>query len=265
MTPTVHFCTVVGGQHIDLLSRLIRHYKYLGVNGRWFVNVHLSDPSDPILELVGSITEEHNIEVSSKVVGRWRYGSNSQIIQMIRSLYPHDWCIIADLDEFQVYPDDLFDIIRFCEKMGFDSVPGYLLDRIGRDGELVKIQSLGSLWQQFPLGGFLSDVVLGGAEPKVVIAKGTVAVSWGNHRVFNGIGCPTHILDVPVHHFKWDSSIKRRLEQRCGLSDENRQPFVGEIRRFLEYLATHGRIDVGDPRLGVRYVGNPYGLENALE
>ena len=38
-----------------------------------------------------------------------------------------------------------------------------------------------------------------------------------------------------------------------------------ESATFIRHVVEHGRIDIDDPRLGIRYVGNPYGTVNALD
>jgi hypothetical protein len=261
----VHFCTVVGGRNVDLLPRLLRHYRYLGVNGRWLVHVHMSHPTDPILETVGTVLEEHDIEAATPIVGPWLHRVNPGVIQRARSLYPGDWCVIADHDEFQVYPAPLSEIVDFCEDRGYECVVGDFLDRVGENGTLPAVAERGSLWECFPLGGFVTRAILGEASPKVVLAKGNVVVGWGNHYAHRGIACPAGVLDVPVHHFKWDASVIERLADRCALYTEERETCADESLAFLEHLRREGRFDVDDPRLELRYVGNPYGDENPLD
>jgi hypothetical protein len=262
---TIHFSCVVGGSDAPLLSRLVRHYRYLGVNGRWLIGVHMAEPGDPILERVEAILGEHDIDVAVTVVGPWLHRLNHGVLQPLRSLYPNDWAVIADQDEFQVYPDSLDAVVDFCERNRYEAVTGAFLDRIGEGGTLPPIEPGRSLWTTFPLGGEVSRVVVEDPEGKVTLARGDVVVGWGNHAVFRGEACPRGRLSVPVHHFKWDASVLERLRARYELYTRLGEPYAEESLNALERIGATGRIDVDDPRLRVRWIGNPYGDENALD
>jgi hypothetical protein len=268
---TIHFCSVVGGQDLPLLSRLIDHYKYLGVNGRWLIGVHMATPDDPILDRAEQILGQHDIEVALTVVGPWRHRLNPGVIQRTRSLYPSDWAVIADQDEFHVYPDSLSSITEYCEKRGYEGVSGEVIDRIGENGALPRITKGHSLWHTFPLAGDVTKALLatpGGRafySPEVVLAKGSAVIGWGNHYIAQGNACPSEEITVPVHHFKWDAEVIHRLRSRHELYTELGEPYGWESEIFINHLREHGRVDITDPRLNVRYVGNPYGDENMLE
>ena len=91
MTPTIHFAGVVGGKNLSLLPRLVEHYRYLGVNGRWLISVHMASEDDPVLEVAEEILGQHDIELAFAVVGPWRHRMNPGVTQRVRSLYPDDW------------------------------------------------------------------------------------------------------------------------------------------------------------------------------
>jgi hypothetical protein len=99
----------------------------------------------------------------------------------------------------------------------------------------------------------------------VVVAKGNVVIGWGNHYAHRGVPCSTDVLNVPVHHFKWDASVVERLADRHALYTAERETCADESLAFLEHIRRHGRLNVDDPRLELRHVGNPYGDENPLD
>src|SRR3712207_5947478 len=130
----------------------------------------------------------------------------------MRSFFPHDWFVLADHDEFHVYPDDLQAMVAHCEREGYDAVTGNVVDRVARDGSLPDLLPGESLWETFPLACQLTRVVIDDPCPEVVLAKGRVAIGWGNHVVPQGAPCPASQVHVSVHHFKWDAGVIARLE-----------------------------------------------------
>jgi hypothetical protein len=262
---TIHFCTVVGGTNVRLLSRLVRHYRHVGVDGRWFINVHMSDPDDEILHAVELALADHDIDVGLKVVGSWLHRVNPGIVAKVRSLYPSDWWVLADHDEFHEFPSHLTEVADFCAARGYHWVTGHFVDRLAPGGLLAPIRPTGSLWHQYPLGGRVTAVLTRADEPKVVLTRGHVFVGWGNHWAWSGIPSPRNVLDVPVHHFKWDASVVARLGTRYTLYERLDEPYRGESAAVLEHVKRHGRIDAEDPAFRTRYVGNPYGHDNLLD
>lgn len=265
MGRTIHLCTVVGGYDILLLNRLITHYRFLGVNGRFMVAVHVTGPGDSAFDRVHDTLSPLGIEIAMTVVGPWRHRLNPGAYWEMRSLYPNDWTILADQDEFQVYPDDLQAVVDFCERRGYDSVTGAFLDRVSADGTLAEIVDGRSLWSTFPLGCQLTRTVIDDPGRKVVLAKGCALVGWGNHALHRGVACPPGHFGVPVHHFKWDAGVLERLERRYALYRGLGEPYAEESAEFIRYIREHGRIPVEDTQLRVRRVGNPYGMENLLD
>ena len=70
-------------------------------------------------------------------------------------MYPNDWWLVADDDEFHEYSKDLNEIIEDCELNGWELVRGGFVDRIGKDGEFVELDKDEDIFKQFPLAGFL--------------------------------------------------------------------------------------------------------------
>ena len=156
-------------------------------------------------------------------------------------------------------------VVEYCEQRGFNCIRGHFVDRVGANGGLPEITRTGSLWDLFPLGGRLTEGVLGGYVPKIVLARGDVLVGWGNHDCQRGNPCPIEEFDVPVHHFKWDASVVSRLEARYCLYTSYGEMVAEESSAFLEHVREFGRINVDDRRLQFRWIGNPYGSENRLD
>jgi hypothetical protein len=265
MTPTIHFAGVFGGDDLRLLPRLIDHYSFLGVTGRWFIGAQMASPADPQLERAREIVRGCDIDAAVvPVIGPWRHRVNTGLIQRMRQLYPHDWTVVADQDEFHFYPDSLTSIVGYCEQQGYEAVRGELIDRVAADGSFPPIESGRSLWLTFPLGGDLSHVLIGDPSPQIVIAKGSALLSWGSHYVARGVPCPAKEIQALVHHFKWDATVIDRLKARIDLYTNLGEPWADESASIVNYIISHKRIDITDPQWRIRYLGNPYGEENML-
>jgi Glycosyl transferase family 2 len=243
----LHLVTVIGA-YVEILPHMLRHYRRMGIES-FIINVHLQHPADPILNQVVSITEDFGCQISSVTVGRWSDEMNSELYASSRALNPNDWYIIADLDEFQVYPKSIHSIIEECEKKGYDYIEGYVVDRIAADGRLPDAVLNKPLEEQFPLGCIFTYAVLGGFPLKVVAAKGYIDLPPGNHYAKNGKGCPMEEYYIPVYHYKWLNGMISRIELRAN---DKLWPgkYKYECQRLVEYYhANNGRINISDPRL----------------
>jgi hypothetical protein len=244
----IHLVTVVGS-HIDLLPHMLHHYRELGVDSL-IVNVHLEKYGDPLYEAVLEVTRAYDAEIGCVFAGKWLQSVNPFLYAQSRDKRPKDWFIMADLDEFQVYPRPLRQFLGEMENAGYDYVEGCVIDRISRDGSFPEIKQEVPLWEQFPLAGMITYPLLGANIQKVVAAKGLVKLGLGQHFARNGIGCPREREYIPVHHFKWFKDLVVRLQKRVEFYKAVNESIWVESQRFVDYCETHsGRIDVLDPQL----------------
>ncbi len=248
MAVNIHLVTMVGGL-INLLPQMLEHYRAMGIDS-FFVNVHQADEYDPALERTRAVTDRFGCGIASVTQGNW-VGDQRNVYMLQRARYPDDWFILADQDEFQVYPANLREVIEECDAQGFDHIRGCFIDRIARDGSFPVTNPERPVWEQFPLGAYLSPIL--GADPRKVVAlKGALPVVTGQHHTLAGRACPTRQYFVPVYHFKWADQILERLTERAL---KFRSLGIGhwvESASFVNFCAqAGGRIPVNDPRLFV--------------
>jgi hypothetical protein len=252
----IHLTTVVGS-FIEVLPHMLAHYRELGLSS-FLVNIHLSDPKDPILEVAEQVTVKFGCGIASVTVGEWQR-EQVGIYERSRQRYPNDWYILADQDELQVYPHDLLDIIKECDSKGYDYIRGCFVDRIDASGMFPDVECNRAIWQQFPLGGFISLPMLGADPRKVVAAKGYVTLNAGQHVASNGHGCPIEEYFIQVHHFKWVKNLVDRLAQRAEMLKRSNFSHWIESQRFVSYYEKHcGRIDINDPRFRIAECDRDY-------
>jgi hypothetical protein len=173
-------------------------------------------------------------------------------------LRPDDWIIYADLDEFYEYPVPLRDLIRIMEDANDWAIHGYIIDRIDEDGSLKQIEPVPhNLGLQFPIGCKLTGNVFGANTRKIMLANGRVRVNAPHDNTYIGrwSRVPVGSIDQYIaHHFRWTSSLLKRLESRLkghGIGSIYR----AEIERFFRYWAQHKKIDLTNPAIEARWVG----------
>ncbi len=238
--------TTVAGAFVEVLPHMLEHYRAQGVES-FLVNAHVSNTGDPALDRIRQITAEFGCGIESITHGPWRQEVNPAIYERTRAAFPDDWFILADQDEMQRYPGDLRSVLEECDAKGFDYVEGGFIDRLASDGGFAPVLPNGSIWEQFPLGGYISTPILDANPNKIVAAKGHVKLVSGQHAAASGRGCPVEECYVEVHHFKWVAGIIQRLEQRAAFYREQRDPLWRESAKFLDYVrANGGRIDITD-------------------
>jgi hypothetical protein len=242
----IHLITVVGG-NVDVLPFFIQHYRQLRIES-FLLNVHLCAADDPIRDAVRQVSDEFACPIASETVGSWQPVLQESLARS-RSLHPDDWHVLVDQDELQVYRDELPSLLAWCDRRGYDYVTGAFVDRLAADGFLPAVHRAVPIWDQFPLGAFLTHPLIGGDPRKVVAAKGRVRVSLGQHIAFDAVPCPIEEQFVQVHHFKWTAGLLERLRLRARQLREAGVSHYIESEKFVSYIEAHdGRIDLSDDR-----------------
>lgn len=255
----IHLVTVVG-VNVVILPHMLKHYAALGFDSMR-LNVHLENYDDAILHCVREIAWEFKAEIASIFVGKWLLSVNPFLYGHTQRQNPADWFVLADVDELQVYPEDIHTFFERMERDGFDFVEGCVIDRIARDGGFPDVVKDKSIWEQFPLAGMITFPILKANILKVVAAKGFVKLAPGQHSALDGKGCPREQEYIPVHHFKWWNGLKQRLETRIALYQSYEQTIWRESQRFLDYYEQHnGKFDLADPKLFIAESTEEYAL-----
>jgi hypothetical protein len=176
----------------------------------------------------------------------------------IKNNHPNDWWVVADIDEFHLYPDNhLKGLIRECENEGWDLVRGGFIDRIGPDGEFSEITSSVDIFKQFPNAGFFRYPMSKACPNKICVMRGYVELTSGQHYAkinnfttwgFQGWSHPLiHSKSfVQVHHFKWDSTSIERIKAVANVRQFYSHSY--EYKIMYENLEkTNFKIDLTNP------------------
>jgi len=222
----IRLVTVIG-HGVNLLPHFINHYqKYVN---EIHVVCYNSDLHPNISDEVKSIISDYeNIYVVKEVYHHnfdWEMVTNLYNEAKLR--YKNDWWVVADIDEFHLYPkDNLHRLILDCELNGWDIVRGGFIDRIGNDGTFPKIKNDGSIWKQFPVMGFFRHPMSEACPNKICVMRGWVQVTNGQHYAkidghttwkwqgwSHPLIAPFNTHSVQVHHFKWDETSIERIKR----------------------------------------------------
>jgi hypothetical protein len=246
----VHLACTVARFQVNRLEAFLQHYKSLGVDQFWMtIHSPASDAEDDGGQLSTELSKyaaDQTIHFSTLtgVFDAMLVRKHHDTLQA-DAFIPSDWVLWADVDEFQIYPDDLRCTLARADRMGAMHISGELVDRVARNGILAPLDPHQSIWEQFPVGCALTLQVLKGYSHKVVAAKGAVRLTPGNHEVLPGLG-PTRWAPelAAIHHFKWDETVVARLSSRLEPAWKAKCSWWPESERFLNFIHDRRELDL---------------------
>jgi len=266
----VNLVTVVG-HYVSTLKHQLEHYApYVD---DVFVNVHRNSLTDEEYEKVVQITKDFGCGIHKEVeFENYNWNRVTDTYNETKLLKPDEWWIIADDDELHHYQNPIQDIVDNCEDNNWKFVTGAFLDRFSIDGSLNKVTDDKPLDEQFPLGGWFRFIVSNNCPNKVVLSKGEVQVSSGQHyaligdkevrttensRIASGVNheyrCPVDWEFTQVHHFKWDYTVVNKLNEIVKVDEPYAYSF--EYDTLREYFEFHeNKINIKDPNFRVENV-----------
>ena len=243
----IRLVTVIG-HGTNLLPQFINHYK------KYVDEINIAVYETDMYPLLGNEVKElidnhDNVKIIKVIKDRvFDWEKVTQLYNFVKNTQPNDWWVIADIDEFHLYPDDnLRKVINNCEENGWDVVRGGFIDRIGDDGTFPEINDDKSLFEQFPIMGFFRYPMSKACPNKICITKGYVEITSGQHyakidgqTTWKWQGWNHPLINsqdyVQVHHFKWDKTCFNRIKdvadtkQTYSYSNEYATMFISLMR-----------------------------------
>ena len=260
----------VCGHNTTMLRHMLNHYKEFV--DEIYVVVYLSSDKDRVLSEVKEITKELNIDIHKTTVEEpFNWERVTELYNETKLLKPDDWWIVADDDEFHIYPKPINELIEDCDENGYKFITGAFLDRIGENGKFPKILPFddSDIWKEFPLAGSFRYPVSNACPNKTVVMKGDIQVTNGQHyamidgedtygdRWMNDLRYPVGDCFIQVHHFKWDITVIGRLREVSRIKKD--YTFHKEYRDMFDYIIdNYGTIDINDERFMIERSGKDY-------
>jgi len=198
------YITVVDGD-IDLLPFFADYYaRVLGVTEFFLINFG----TDIHRENARKILAAHAEVILGKQLPAHKFLAGTRD-RYIRKIHPKgQWAFVSDMDEF---PDiDTQEAIRLAEENNEVYVAGLRIDRASATGELKDIQPNKKLVEQFPMQVPSHKVSKAPRSSYILVKNGKFG---GSHpSTAKKHWPPKKVWDV--HHFKWFSTVIRRLTTR---------------------------------------------------
>lgn len=257
----------VTGSRVDTLWHMLNHYKDL-VDEMYIVVYEWEGFSlyNEVFNITKEFKNAHIIERVTKEKFNWEYVT--QLYNETKMLFPNDWWIVSDDDEFHIYSKPLNQIILDCEINGWELVRGGFIDRIGQTGDFPTINKKENIFEQFPVAGFFRYPMSGACPNKVCIMKGYIEITSGQHYAkidgqttwrWQGwnhpLIAPVDTYNVQVHHFKWDSTCVKRIKEVAGIKKD--YSFSDEYSKMYKALRSNNfEIDVTNSEYMFEYIGS---------
>ncbi len=275
MNKKIRLVTVTGSR-TNTLSHMLSHYAE--IVDEIFVVVYEWDnfsTYDSVKEIVSHFPNAKIVRRETKEKFNWEYVT--QLYNETKLMYPNDWWVVSDDDEFHVYSKDLNEIIEDCEENGWELVRGGFVDRIGIDGTFPEIKNNVDIFKQFPLAGFFRYPLSGACPNKVCIMKGYIEITPGQHYAkidgqttwrWQGwnhpLIAPVDEYNVQVHHFKWDSTCVERIKAVADIKKE--YSYSDEYLKMYQAIRRNNfQIDIDNPEFMIENDGFlDYGKWNIL-
>jgi hypothetical protein len=233
----------------ELLRAWLEHYAALGVP-KFLIGV----VQESLVEQVRKSCRDFNAHICHRPGDVWNIDTKAAIEESIRrehQVSKDDFCIYADLDEFQEYPRHLSEIIEQMNVKGYQMIGARFQDRLAADGSLAPYDPTRDLGEQYPLGTQLTRF-LDEEDHKIILQRGSVRLqATGHHLPLSGKAPKTWPVSTKdryiVHHFRWRAGLIQWIEQRL-----NRLPKWDRYERALNKLkqmivANNGKIQLDLP------------------
>ena len=247
----------VTGSRTNTLWHMLNHYKNI-VDEMCIVVYEWEGFStyDEVLKIVKQFPTATIVKRATKEKFNWEYVT--QLYNETKLMFPNDWWIVSDDDEFHLYSKPVEQIIAECERNGWQIVRGGFIDRIGKNGTFPKIIKGTDIFQQFPVAGFFRYPMSGACPNKICIVKGNIEITPGQHYAkidgqttwrWQGwnhpLIAPIDEYNVQVHHFKWDSTCIERIKSVADIKKD--YSFSDEYKKMYQALRSNNfEIDISN-------------------
>ena len=275
MNKKIRLVTVTGSR-TNTIGHMLSHYA--DIVDEIFVVVYEWEnfsTYDSVQEIVSHFPNAKIVRREVREKFNWEYVT--QLYNETKLMYPNDWWVVSDDDEFHVYSKQLGEIIEDCEENGWELVRGGFVDRIGIDGTFPEIKDNVDIFKQFPLAGFFRYPLSGACPNKVCIMKGYIEITSGQHYAkidgqttwrWQGwnhpLIAPVDEYNVQVHHFKWDSTCVDRIKSVADIKKE--YSYSDEYLKMYQAIRRNNfQIDIDNPEFMIENDGfSDYGQWNKL-
>lgn len=233
------YITVLDGD-ADLVPYFVRHYSRLGAT-LFPVVVYTSDDQKAELNRICNLVEEAGgspLPLAHRPAHRFTARRRETLL---RNNHPRgQWGFFADLDEYaELTPEEVSRLIN----TDVPYIYGHWLDRVAKGGKLANVEPGVPLEETYSWSTQTRQQLGYGDSAYILSKRGPQshhphACKWGSRLV-------RHAAKVPIHHFKWQGNVLRRLRRRIQRieampASPARKRWKAKVARTVEYLERHG-------------------------
>jgi hypothetical protein len=245
---------VIDSKRPMLAGYFLDHYSRLGIKYENFLIVFnvesFSDNSNGVTYVKAEL---HKRRISFVLwVGTFSTGGKHvHMLHMVSTrTRASDWIVWAALDEFHAFPSAMPLFLRNLPR-NTTVVHGVLVDRLSASGKLIPVKLGVSIHVQYPLKCRFTLELLGADPTKVIMTRGNVYVSEGNHFVpslhyfrEHGIFIIPSWVDqrsaafgvwMDIAHFKWTAGAIDYLQSRVKSFREKNVSWWEESSNFVSF------------------------------
>lgn len=265
MNKKIRLVTITGSR-TNILPHMLQHYTEL-VDEIFVVVYEWENFStyDEVEKIVSLFPNAKIVRRETKEKFNWEYVT--QLYNETKLMFPNDWWVVSDDDEFHEYSKDLREIVKECDENGWDLVRGGFVDRIGIDGSFPEISNQSDIFKQFPLAGFFRYPMSNACPNKVCIMKGYIELTAGQHYAkidghttwkWQGwnhpLIAPIDKYNVIVNHFKWDITCIERIKDVANIKKD--YSYSDEYQKMYQELRRNNfQIDITNPEFMIEECG----------
>ena len=218
-----------------ILPHFLKHYTHLGIT-QFYASINTRGNPD-IVEQTKELVKEYNFTIHSIRDDNYYIEEIEYKRELIDTYCQEEWFLIADIDEFQIYPAPIPAMIEECIQMDYDYIPGKMIDMHAIDGTFKPLDDV-LIYHQYPIRSDFTEKIIQGETRKVCLLRPTVQFSAGHHLAINTE--KRHPFIIEVLHYKWTGNVEERI--RARVEDVTEVGWEAELYRLFEHLEKHGSI-----------------------
>ncbi len=233
---------------LPLVPHWMAHHLELGVHpDDFYLALHSNDNTTRFAE-AERLLARFGVAPKRLWTGPFSSDENFKVRQamfQLAALDDDDWFLIADADEFPVYPDELRRYLRRCGEDGYNALEGQLIDRVCVERTLPPVYQTSSLNEQFPNSVCLTTDVLRMNDRKIVAHRQNTfsgRLYRANHGIVPEYQSTTRVLRdaCEINHFKWNAALLGKLRNRIQhYQSIGRQTDASKSSALLQWWQQH--------------------------
>jgi hypothetical protein len=255
----VFVTTVIDSRQLELVPHFIKHYTEAVKTPQNFLFILHGTTRDEQFKKAVALLKAAKTSVVEWVGPFSATTALYHRLTTLKNLKSPDWLIYADLDEFLRFTIPLDTTLDGMVTSGATCAMAHLIDRVSASGELLKIKREPAMHEQFAKECDITRTLLRGSTTKMVLVRGDMRASAGNHDIIGVTWYAKNNMTVPtvmgtkkglsgklkIDHYKWTDGVVSALKDRVVYyRDVIRAAWWQESQNFIIMIEKNKKIPV---------------------